>query len=430
MIQRTFFLVIAFISGLDTMAHTAGYVPDSVSHSSLTLEGCVDAARAHYPLIKQYGLIEQSRDYSLANAARGYLPQVSLSAGAQVFADVVELSPEVEKQFGGMKNEFYSMSVQVNQMVYDGGTIAARQASARAEADVKSRQMDVTLYAVRERVEEIYFSILLLDEQINKARLLLDDLEVNFRLVTSLLQQGMAMQSDMDQVEVRQLEARRQIDGLHAQREAYIRVLGCFIGAKLSGEVNLAYPAFIEVSSVISSPNNRPELSLFSARTGVIDAQRKSLDAALMPRLSLFGMAMWHNKVLRAMRSDLLAAGVSLQWNIGALYTRRNDLRNMRVAQQSIDADRSTFLFNNRVQGEQTLGQITSLRMQIASDKKIIALRERIQQATAKKVENGTETVSELLLQVNAVDDARKTLVFHEVTLLKELYRMRTLHNL
>lgn len=397
---------------------------------ALTLEACLHAARTHYPAISRYDLISQSRDYTLANAARGYLPQVSVSAGANLFTDVMELPANMEAQLGGIKNELYTAGVQVEQVIYDGGAIAARRSAARAEADVQGRQTDVTLYAVREQVEEIFFGILLLDRQLSQTQLLMDDLEVNRRLVTSLLRGGMAMQSDLDLVEVRRLEACQRMDGIRTQRTAYLRMLGCFMGTTLTEGTSLTPPVQAEAPQPGTTANSRPELDLFSARTASLEARRKALNAAMMPRLGLFGMAMLHNKVVSPLRNNLLVAGVSLNWNIGALYTRHGDLRSLELQRQQIDTDRATFLFNNRLQGEQTHGQIASLRSQIASDEKIIALRERIRQSTVKRVESGTETVNELLLQVNAVNEAHQMRALHEVTLLKEIYRMKTITNL
>ncbi|MDR2773848.1 MAG: transporter, partial [Tannerella sp.] len=38
--------------------------------AQLSIEACYEKATANYPLVRQYGLIEQSRDYSLSNVGK------------------------------------------------------------------------------------------------------------------------------------------------------------------------------------------------------------------------------------------------------------------------------------------------------------------------------------------------------------------------
>lgn len=173
----------------------------------------------------------------------------------------------------------------------------------------------------------------------------------------------------------------------------------------------------------------RPELEYYTAQSRLLVAQRKALDAQLKPHLGAFGMANYHSSVMPMGNNGLLAAGLTLSWNIGALYTRKNDLGQLVLQQQRIDSERETFLFNNRLQNEQSNGVIDNLRKQIGEDDNIIRLRESIREKSELKVKNGTETVNELLRNVNAVSRARQTKALHELQLLQEIYHLHELND-
>ena len=103
----------------------------------LTLEECQQQARAHYPLIKRYGLIEKTKEYNISNADKGYLPQVSLSAKASYQSDVTEIPVDLPGiDIRGMRKDQYQAMLQLDQVVWDGGNIRARKEVTRATSEV------------------------------------------------------------------------------------------------------------------------------------------------------------------------------------------------------------------------------------------------------------------------------------------------------
>jgi len=385
-----------------------------LSAQELTLEKCKQMARDNYPAIRQYGLIEQSRDLTLSNAAKAWLPGVSVTGFGVAMTDVLESSP-----LGEMKNSVYGASVMVNQVIYDGGAIGAQRRVARAKSQVEEAQMDVLLYNINERVEQLFFGILMIDEQTKQVLLLQDNLAISEKTVKSMMNGGLANQSDLDQVQVNQIQAEQQLVNLKTMRKTYIQILGYFINQQ--GDLSLQKP-----SSIQNSIGERPELKLYASQENMLRVQHKALNSRLMPTVSAFGMAAYHNTMLPIMKDKNLIAGVMLKWNIGALYTRKNDLASLENQRQQIDVQRQTFLFNNNLQQQQSNGQIESLRQQMALDDKAVALRESILEKAQKKVEMGTETINELLRDVNAVSEARQQKAIHEIQLLQEISRLNT----
>jgi outer membrane protein TolC len=395
--------------------------------AQVTLDECKTSARDNYPAVKQYRLIELSRDYTMDNASKAWLPKVSVAAGAVAMTDIMENT--VAGTAADVSNEIYGAMFQVNQTIYDGGTTAARKRVTRAEADVEKGRLDVTMYDINSRVEELFFGILTIDEKLKQIQLLQNDFELSMRTVNGMINGGLANQSDKDAIKVEQLKASQQESSLTTSRAAYVRMLAAFTGKDMSADTQFEKPE-TTTPAPETITNRRPELEYYSARLRLLDEQRHTLDTKLRPQISFFGAAVYHNRINDLLKNGTLAAGVTLSWNIGALYTRKNDIRNIETQKLQTESQRETFLLNTRMQNENSYGNINGLKKQIALDDEIITLRENIRQTTEKKVENGTETVNELLRHINAVSEARQTKAMHEIVLIRELYSLRHTNNI
>ncbi len=372
-------------------------------------------ARQNYPSISQYGLIEKSRDLTVSHAAKAWLPGVSVNGFGVGLTQLLDASP-----LGQMKDGVYGASLTVSQMIYDGGAVGAQRRVARARSEVEMRQTDVLMYDVNERVEQLFFGILMIDEQMKQVELLNDNLTISEKTVRSLMDNGMANQGDLEQVMVQQVQAQQRMVGLRSMRDTYCDMLGYFVGKQVE---SLSKPSDTAVGMDVA----RPELSLFSAQESLLAVQKKSLNSRLMPTVSAFGMAAYHNRILPILKETNLAVGLMVKWNIGALYTRKNDLASLSNQQKQIDVQRQTFLFNNHMQQRQTSGEIEALRRQMTLDDEALALRESILEKARKKVEMGTETVNELLRDVNAVSEAQQQKAIHEIELLQEINKLSTI---
>lgn len=398
--------------------------------TQITLDECRSLARANYPLIKRFSLVEQSRSLSVSNASKAWLPQVSLSARASYQSDVTRIPVDIPGvDISPMSKDQYDVSVHVSQQIYDGGSVSSSKRLADARSDVEREKVNVAIYDVYERVDQLYFGILLLDEQIRQVRLLQDDLSLSSKSVSGMLRGGVASQTDLDAVKVEQVKARQSETSLLTSRATYLKMLSTFIGKPLGDSVSLVRPDEADVSVVV---NNRPELSLYNAQNRLLDQQRNVLDTYLRPRIGLFLQGGYGNPALNMLKNKFEAyykVGATLTWNFGNLYTRANDKRKIDTDRLGIEAEREVFLFNTGLQSELQRGNIESLRRQISQDDEIITLRERIRSKADVKVANGTETVNEMLRDINAVSEARFTKAFHEIQLLQEIYKLKNINN-
>lgn len=403
----------------------------TLMHAQLTLEECQCRAQANYPLVRRYGLIEKAREYNLANAGKGYLPQFSISGKVTYQSDVTKLPVEIPGvDIKSMPKDQYQVMLEVSQNIWDGGDIHSKKQLTRVASDIDRGKQEVDMYALNDRVNQVYFGILLLDEQLQQNRLLQEDLERTYKQVSDYMANGIANQSDLDAVSVEMLSTRQKRIELESSRQAYLSMLSIFIGKEVSIGTTLRKPADIHESA--SLVNNRPELRWFDAQGSQLNVRESALKTRLRPRFGLFVQGAYGNPGLNMLKDDFSAyyvAGVRMSWNFGSLYTLRNDRKLIDNSRRLLEANRDVFLFNTDLQSTQQNSAILSMRKQMADDDEIIRLRVNIRKAAEAKVANGILTVTDMLREITSENLARQTKAVHEVQLLMNIWNLKYILN-
>ncbi len=407
--------------------------------SGQSLEECRHLAREHYPEIRQYDLIAQTEQYNLSNAARAWIPQVTLS-GQATYQSATPTYPEAFNtilqangiEMAGISRDQYKIAVDVSQHIWDGGKSKADKAIAEAEAEEQRSRVDVSLYDLQLRVDNLYFGILLLDERKAQTEALIEVLASNLARLQTYYKNGVAMQADVDAVEAELLTAHQTLVQVESSRASYRRMLEIFIGQPLVAE-NLERPAMQQLQSRTSA---RPELALFEAQESKLEAQRKAINASLMPRFSAFAQGYYGYPGLdmfKSMVSDKWTlnaiVGVRMSWNIGAFYTKRNNLEKLNAAKKQIAVQRDVFLFNTQMQTTQNDGEIARLRQAITNDSRIVELRRRVRMAAESQLKNGVIDATDLLRKISDETAAALARSTHEIELLQATYRLKTTLN-
>ena len=415
-----------------------------------TLEECQQAAEQNYPLIAQYDLIGRTTDLTVANIQKGWLPQVTAQAQATLQSDVTAWPEQMQglmQQMGislaGLKKDQYRVGVDVQQTVFDGGTIRQAKAVARQQGEVQAAQTEVTIYKVRQRVNEMYFGLLLLDQQIQQNQDWQEVLSASEKKLASMLKNGTAAQSDFNAVKAERLNAVQQMESLQAQRLTLARMLSVFCGIEVTSPVKPATPSTLAgegwtAAGVLPAGESlegtvlRPELKAIDAQLRLADAQEKALDAALKPKLGVFAQGYYGYPGLN-MFEDMMRhrwslngiVGARLTWNIGALYTRKNDKAALNTQRETLNTQRRVFLFNNNLEQIQQNENIARYRKLMADDEEIIQLRSSVRKAAESKLAHGIIDVNDLVREINAENAARVQQVVHEIEMLKEAYNLK-----
>ena len=409
----------------------------AVSAHAQTLEECQQAAEKNYLVIKRYDLIGRTTELTVSNLQKEWLPRITASAQA-TYQNAVAAWPEsiksVYQRMGldmkGLKKDQYKVGIDVQQMLYDGGVISSQKRIARQEGKLQEVQNDVNQYQLRQRVNEMYFSLLLLNEQIRlnddvKALLLSSE-----KKLAAMVKGGTAATSDYENVMAERLGAEQQNSSLKAQQQMLQRLLSVFCGMEVN---HLQKPKPVEVST---TTNNRPELSMFDSQIKLVEAKEKALNARLMPKLGLFaqgyygypGYNIFEDMMDRKWTLNGIV-GIKMSWDLSAFYTHKNDRERLNMERKMAENAREVFLFNSRLDEIQHTEDVDRYQKMVQADEEIITLRTNVRKAAESKLAHGIIDVNSLLREINNENAAKAQQAIHEIDMLKEMYNLKYTNN-
>ena len=402
-----------------------------------SLEECRQSAEQNYPIIRQYDLIARTTELTVRNIQKAWFPQISVTAQGS-YQNKVTAWPEnlqglfaqMGIQLQGLSRDQYKVGIDVRQTLFDGGAIGSRREIARGEGAVQAAQTEVDLYKIGQRVHEMYFGLLLLDEQLRLNADVNALLRSNEAQLAAMLKNGTASAGDFENVKAERLSAEQQQTELLSQRQTLQRLLSLFCGIPVD---SIRRPA---VPNLPSGENKRPELQLFDRRLQLTDAQEKALDAQLLPQLGFFAQGYYGNPGLNLFEDMMKRrwswngiAGLKLTWNLSALYTHRNEKSKLRVQRELIENARQQFLFNNQLDETQQSENVRRFRAIAQRDGEIIALRTAVRKAAESKLAHGIIDVNGLLREINKENAAKTQQAIHEIDMLKAMYDLKFSHN-
>ncbi|MCJ8163263.1 TolC family protein [Pontibacter sp. E15-1] len=410
----------------------AGLVPCGLyaqQMPTLTLEKAQELAQQNYPITRQRDLLRQTEQYTLDRLNKGYLPQLSVNGQATYQSDVTNVPLELPNmEIPSPPKEQYRITADVNQLVYDGGVIRQQKNVAQLSTAVETQQVEVELHKLRERINQLYLGTLLLDQQLEQVNLVQQDLEAGIRKVDAQVKNGVSFKSNLYLLQAELLKNTQRRTELQASRQATLQTLSLFLGQTLVESVTLAVPAETELAG--KAEIQRPELKLYSTQRTLLEQQNKLILARNLPKTSLFGQSGYGNPGLNFLQNGAdwwYMGGVRLNWSISNFYTYRNDKRILAVQQQLTEVQRETFLLNTNAQLKQQQAEIEKLAQLLETDREIAALRRKVKAAANAQLENGVITANDYLREVYAEDQARLTLILHQLQLLQAKITYSTL---
>lgn len=403
--------------------------------AQVTLEECIALAEENYPIISKYDLLEQTKEVNLSNINKGWLPQINVYGQGTVQNDtpslpesLINIINQTGTNIAGLNEWQYRIGADISQNIWDGGTSKVHRKIERAEDAERQAAIDVQLYAVRERVEDLYFGILLMDAQIEQVKNMQLLLQSNLDKLRIMQSNGTAMQSDVDMVEAEYLGTVQQLTQAESASQSYRNVLGLFMGKSIVGQKLVKPEAFIPQDLMPS----RPELKYFEKQLQTNEARNASITANMMPKIGLFaqlyygytGFDYFENMMNRNPSFNILA-GVKLSWNIGALYNKKNDRMKLKLSSDNINVERDIFLFNINLQSRSQLDHIDELKAVIKNNDRIVELRTNVRKAAESQLDNGIIDATALLTKLTDEKQARLTAAYHEIQLLQSIYELK-----
>lgn len=400
-----------------------------------TLEDCKAKARDNYPLIRNYDLITLSKEYTLDLASKAWLPQVSLSGQATYQSDVMKWPEQFETMFAtlgidmeGLRKDQYKVQLDVRQTIWDGGKSKADKEIAELEAAKARSSTDVDMYAVDKRVEELYFGILLMQEQQYQLNDMTACLKNNLDHIKVMVENGVATQTDADELQVQILKTNQNLAQVKSKEYAFRRMLSLLVGEDLSTST-LLMPACAEP---LDKTSLRPELKLFDSQIELLQAQNDMLNVSLTPKFGFFAQGYYGYPGLDMFGSMASSkwsingiVGVQMTWNISSFYTLKTSRRQIGNAIDQVKNTRDVFLFNNNLQSEQESAEIQRIREVLEYDDEIVSLHSRVRMAAESRLQEGVIDTFSLLNKISEETSAKIARSTHEIELIKAIYDLK-----
>jgi outer membrane protein TolC len=394
---------------------------------SLTIEACYEAAYANYPSIRQKDLIAKIKEYTLDNASKGYLPQLSIHGQVTYQSDVTQIPialPDLE--IPTLSKDQYKIYAEVQQPLTDGYMIRQQKQLVEANAEVEKQKIEVELYKLKERINELYFGILLIHAQIDQNELLKKDVQSAINKTNAAIANGVALKSSGQVLKAQLLKSDQRTIELKASLSAYLEALGNMIGRPLDENTVIQTPV---LAGHIPRNINRPELKLFDVQLASLNVERKLLMAAKIPKLALFLQTGYGKPALNLLKDKFdfyYLGGIRFSWPLTSFYTYKNDMEIKDLTRDILNVQKETLLFNTNMNLTRQESEIQKLEELIKVDEEIVTLYEGIQGSYLAQLENGTLTTGEYLTHLNEVDLAQQNRVIHMTQLTMAQYNYMT----
>ena len=395
------------------------FCPYIYSQATLSIDSCYVWAKANYPLIKQFDLVERSKAYNLNTASEGKQPQISFTGSATYQSEVITVPIFLPNQEVPVPpKDQVKLYGEISESINDLFTSDDRAALVHATADVDRQKIEVELYKLRERIHQVYFGILLYDAQLEQTAILKKDIQAGLNKIYPFIANSVAIQSNATMLEAELIRADQKIIELKSGRRAYTDMLSLFIHRPILDNTKLIRPA----PPTLLTGINRPEIKLFEYQRNAYDLQTKVLKIDNQPRFSLFLQAGLGKPALNVLSEDYAGyyiGGLRFSWNLSRNNIYRNEIGLVSLQQEEVGLHRETFLFNTNLVISQDNNEISKLQQLIVTDYNMVSMRESVANNTKAQLDNSTTAVNDYIENLNAADEARQNLVIHEIQLLQ-----------
>lgn len=394
----------------------------------LTIDSCYSMAKRNYPLIKKQGLIARSSRYSLENATKLYLPQLTVNGQATYqsqtisFSDALPSIPGVA--FPTIDKDQYKIQAELSQAIYDGGVTRYQKALILANEQIQQQSLEVNLNSLKDRVTQIYFSVLLINEQLKQNEIRKSDLQGALDKVNAAYANGTAYRSNVDELKAAIINSDMTAITFRANRKAFMDMLALLIGQAVDESTVLILPEQLPPAPGI----DRPELKYFDLQKKSFDIQEHQLRSVYTPRLSAFVQGAYGRPTLNIIKNEFgpwWIAGIRLNWSLGSLYSLNNNKRLLEIKRQNLDIDKETFLFNTRITLTQQNADIQKYSDLLEQDNAAIELLTAVVQSAKAQLDNGVITVHEYIAKLNEENLAKQTRIVHNIQLLEAQYNFK-----
>jgi outer membrane protein TolC len=411
------------------------------SQDKLTLEDCYKLAVEKYPLSKQKKLLVSINKLEQDNTSKNWLPKLDLNAQATYQSEVTKVNvtmPEIQIPGGNTlqipeldipvpSKDQYKLTLDFSQMIYDGGITSANKKFTDVSNQANIQSVEVNLYKLKERINQVYFASLLLQENLNQINLMKQNITERIKVMESAVKNGVALQSNLDYLNAEMLKLEQKEIELETGRKTALASLSSLIMAPLDDETELEIP---DVAINSEQQISRPELKLFELQEKSIGASSDIVDSKRMPKIFGFGQFGYGRPALNMLSNDFNTfyfVGLKFTWNIWDWGLKKNNLESIILKEEIVKSNREVFDRNLKIVLDKELNEIKKYEDMILKDDEIINLKTKITKTSASKLDNGVINSSDYISDLNEEIQAKINRQSHKIQLIQAKINYKTL---
>jgi len=415
-IMKRVFQLLPFVLIILTLTFTT----KTFAQQSISLKMCHDSATANYPLANQAEKLQQISKLKNDNLKSKYFPTLNLTGKASYQSEVVEISiPVPGIVFPEMPKDQYSANIEINQLIYDGGNIKAAKKINIQNSLVEMQKVEVDMYKIKEQINQLYFQCLLLQENEGILKLMHETVIEQRKMVTSAVNQGMVLESELDNLNAEILRLEQQTIELSSAKTQLIKAIGILTCLNIDENCELELP---KLNSANQTELFRPEHQLFLNQAMLLDASIELSERKRMPTLGAFANAGYGKPGFDFFNNEMhgfYMVGAQFRWNIWDWNHTKKEKEQISIQKLLIEDNKQAFDKNITIAISETQNRQNKLKQLILKDKDIIALQAKISKRTADQMKNGIKTSADYLRDLNAEKQARINLESREIQLLQ-----------
>ncbi len=380
----------------------------------LTLQECYSLVNKNYPLAQQAALLEEQNALDLEVIETERLPELGFSAQATYQSDVIEVPLQTIEP---LNKDQYRATVSVNQLIYGGGIIDASIQAKSLALQTSKKQVEVNLYQLKKQVNQLYFSVLLTQENKLLLKATQSQLETKLKEIQSGIKYGSLLPTSDKVIEAELLKIQQNIAEVDETKISLLQTLSSLIGQNIGKEIILQNDEiFISQTNEI----NRPELELFQLKKNEIDASEALIAKKNSPKLFGFANGGYGNPGLNVLDNSFQAfytVGLKLNWKVFDWHASRKERQSLAINKDIIDTESEVFQLNSNIELDQQQSEINKIEAFIISDLQIIELRKEVLQAADSQLKNGVITSSAYIIELTNLFVDENTLIRHRIQL-------------
>jgi outer membrane protein TolC len=390
----------------------------SYAQQKLTLEECYNLAYKNYPLAKQTNLLQQKKEFEIDAINKGKLPKIDLNAQATYQSEVTQLPIKIPNvTVNPLNKDQYRASLDINQLIYNGGLIDANTKLKEVQTQTQQQQVEVALYLLKPKINQYFFSILLLQEKETLLKSKQEQIKSKIKEVQSGVKYGALLPSSEKVLEAESLKIDQQLVEINSDKTKLFQNLATLTAATIDNTTKLETPSD---ATDLKKINARPELTLFDLQSQQIETSSILLSKNQLPKVNAFGQAGYGNPGLNMLDNSFqpfYLVGLKANWNVFDWNKTKKEKQALSISKEIINSEKETFNINNQLQLQEFENEIKKQEEVLKSDTKIIELRNDILKSSDSQLKNGVITSSEYLVEFTNLYEAKTNQKLHEIQL-------------